>query len=148
MKFSAIILSLAASAVALPSSLLNQGDAPLGGHKFPIPSDMTIGEAQAKCGDQAELSCCNKASYSGDTTHVGGTLSNLIGAGSAAEGAGLFDQCSKLPIQIPVLLLLGINDVLDQQCKQNVACCQHNGGSADDSGVGVSIPCVALGSIL
>jgi Fungal hydrophobin. len=72
--------------------------------KFPVPDNMTVKQAQAKCGDQAQLSCCNKATYAGDTTDVnsgllGGALSNLIGAGSGADGLGLFDQCSKLDAQ-------------------------------------------------
>jgi hypothetical protein len=72
--------------------------------RFPVPEGMTVKEAQAKCGDQAQLSCCNHATYAGDTTDVNegilaGTLSHLIGTGSAAEGLGLFDQCSQLDVQ-------------------------------------------------
>lgn len=102
MKFSVLaFLTLAASVAAAPAP-----DAD--GHKmmkqFPIPNSMTVKQGQAKCGDGAQLSCCNKASYSGDTTHVGGTLSNLIGSGSASEGLGLFNQCSKLDAQGEILL--------------------------------------------
>lgn len=72
--------------------------------RWHVPHGMTVKEAQSKCGDQAQLSCCNKATYAGDTTDVnsglaGGVLSNLIGSGSGADGAGIFDQCSKLDIQ-------------------------------------------------
>ncbi|KAK1144287.1 hypothetical protein N8T08_005700 [Aspergillus melleus] len=119
--------------------------------KFPAPKGMTVKEGQEKCGDQAQLSCCNKASVGGDTTNVhkgGGQLSGVLGSGSASEGASLFSECSKLDAQVTVLLLLGVQDVLDQQCNQNVACCQSNGGDASDSLVGASLPCVALGSLL
>lgn len=107
------VLGLAASVAALPPMGPSAGGAGNGngiGNKgnndvrFPVPDDMTVKQAQAKCGDQAQLSCCNKATYAGDTTDVnsgmlGGALSNLIGAGSGADGLGLFDQCSKLDLQ-------------------------------------------------
>jgi hypothetical protein len=72
--------------------------------RFPVPDSMTIKEAQAKCGDQAQLSCCNHATYAGDTTDVNsgilaGTLSHIAGTGSGASGLGLFDQCSQLDVQ-------------------------------------------------
>lgn len=105
MQFSltAITLALASVAVAMPSQagLESQDSAAV---RWKVPKGMTVKEAQAKCGDQAQLSCCNKATYAGDTTDVnsglgGGLLSNLIGTGSGADGAGIFDQCSKLDVQ-------------------------------------------------
>ncbi|KAL4787842.1 rodlet protein [Aspergillus varians] len=157
MKFSiaAAIVAFAASVVALPpapdaqlagNGLGNKGNSNV---KFPVPGDVTVKQASDKCGDQAELSCCNKATYAGDTTEIdsgilAGTLSNLIGAGSGAAGLGLFDQCSKLDIAA----LIGVQDLINQQCKQNIACCQNSPSSADGSLVGVALPCVALGSIL
>ncbi|KAL2847408.1 hypothetical protein BJX68DRAFT_240077 [Aspergillus pseudodeflectus] len=42
------------------------------------------------------MSCCNKAKYGGDTTTIGEGLSNLLGAGPAAEGLGISTACSKL----------------------------------------------------
>ena len=114
MQFSLVtVLGLAATVAALPpvgpsaggvgnaNGVGNKGNTNV---KFPVPESMTVKQAQAKCGDQAQLSCCNKATYAGDTTDVnsgmlGGTLSNLIGAGSGADGLGLFDQCSKLDLQ-------------------------------------------------
>jgi hypothetical protein len=109
----AAVLGLAATVAALPpvgpsaggvgnaNGVGNKGNTNV---KFPVPENMTVKQAQAKCGDQAQLSCCNKATYAGDTTDVnsgmlGGALSNLIGAGSGADGLGLFDQCSKLDLQ-------------------------------------------------
>ena len=107
---SAIVLGLAATVAALPPMAGGIGNANGVGNKgnsdvrFPVPESMTVKQAQAKCGDQAQLSCCNKATYAGDTTDVnsgilGGTLSNLIGGGSGSDGLGLFDQCSKLDLQ-------------------------------------------------
>ncbi|KAJ5495062.1 Hydrophobin [Penicillium diatomitis] len=154
---SSIFLGLAALAVALPADqstsangLRAQNDSDVRWH---VPSSMTVQEAQAKCGDQAQLSCCNKATYAGDTTDVnsgigGGLLSNLIGSGSGAEGAGLFEQCSKLDAQIPILIAVPIQDLINQKCKQNIACCANSPGNASNDLVGAALPCVALGSVL
>ncbi|KAL4781371.1 hypothetical protein BJX76DRAFT_359983 [Aspergillus varians] len=117
--------------------------------KFPVPGDLTVKEGSAKCGDQAQLSCCNDVRYGGDTTVVSdgiaaGLLSNLLGSGSAAEGLGAFTGCSKLDVSA----LIGVEDILNQQCKQNIACCAGSGASADEDLVGVALPCIALGSVL
>ncbi|KAJ0423452.1 rodlet protein [Aspergillus carlsbadensis] len=157
MKFSiaAAVVAFAASVAALPSGpgaqlagngVGNKGNSNV---KFPVPDNVTVKQASDKCGDQAQLSCCNKATYAGDSTQVAdgllaGALSNLIGAGSGAEGIGLFDQCSKFDLAF----LIGVQDLVNQQCKQNIACCQNSGASADGSLVGVALPCVALGSII
>ncbi|KAJ5893218.1 Hydrophobin [Penicillium taxi] len=152
MQFSitAIILAISTLTVALPaeSSLMEQGD----DVKWKVPKGLTVTEAQAKCGDQAQLSCCNKATYAGDTTNVnsglgGGLLSHLIGTGSGAEGLGLFEQCSKLDAQLPIIGIR-IQDLLDQNCKQNVACCANSPSTAGKDLIGAGLPCVALGSIL
>jgi hypothetical protein len=72
--------------------------------RFPVPDDITVKQATDKCGDQAQLSCCNKATYAGDTTDIdegvlAGTLKILLGVvGPGSEGFGLFEQCSKLDI--------------------------------------------------
>jgi hypothetical protein len=139
---SAVVLGLAATVAALPppsagglgnaNGVANKGNTNV---KFPVPDNMTVKQAQAKCGDQAQLSCCNKAVYAGDTTDInsgmlGGTLSNLIGSGSGASGLGLFDQCSKLDLQIPILIAVPIQDLINQKCKQNIACCQNSPSSA------------------
>ncbi|KAJ6107349.1 Hydrophobin [Penicillium sp. IBT 18751x] len=153
MQFSltAITLALASVAVALPSQagLESQGS----DIRWKVPAGMTVKEAQSKCGDQAQLSCCNKATYAGDTTDVnsgigGGLLSNLIGSGSGADGAGIFDQCSKLDVHIPIAIAVPIQDLLDQRCKQNIACCANSPSTASNDLIGAGLPCVALGSIL
>lgn len=151
-SISALVLGLAATVYALPPGAPSAGGAGSGngvGNKgntdvrFSVPDNMTVKQAQAKCGDQAQLSCCNKAVYAGDTTDInsgilGGTLSNLIGSGSGASGLGLFDQCSKLDLQIPVLIGIPIQDLINQKCKQNIACCQNSPSSA------VSTPAIPL----
>ncbi|KAJ5958378.1 fungal hydrophobin [Penicillium vulpinum] len=151
---SAVVLALAGFAAALPAEnshngLQSQDSTP----RFKVPDTMTIEQAQAKCGDQAQLSCCNKATYAGDTTDINsgilaGTLSNLIGAGSGASGLGVFDQCSKLDASIPILIGINVQDLLNQNCKQNIACCANSPSSASKDLVGAGLPCVALGSIL
>ncbi|KAL4983396.1 hypothetical protein BDW68DRAFT_191375 [Aspergillus falconensis] len=108
--------------------------------KFPVPDSVTVAEGSTKCGDQAQLSCCNYVKYGGDTTVVAegiaaGLLSDLLGAGSAADGLGAFN-------------VIGVEDILNQHCKQNIACCAKSGGSADGDLVGATLPCIALGSIL
>ncbi|KAL4860805.1 hypothetical protein BDV12DRAFT_204673 [Aspergillus spectabilis] len=157
MRFSAkTILLFAAYVAAMPSTptvngkgvgngIANKGNSNV---RFPVPDDVTVKQASDKCGDQAQLSCCNKAIYAGDTTDVdegmlAGALSNLLGAGSAAEGLGLFDQCSKLDIPI-----IAVNDILNKKCQQNIACCQNTGSDASGNLIGVGLPCIAFGALL
>ncbi|KAL4922373.1 hypothetical protein BDW62DRAFT_197053 [Aspergillus aurantiobrunneus] len=116
--------------------------------KFPISDDVTVKQGSDKCGDKAQLSCCNDVQYGGDSTTVkegiaAGLLSDLLGSGSASEGLGAFSGCSKLDLSI-----IGIEDILNQQCKQNIACCANSGSQANDNLAGVALPCIALGSIL
>lgn len=127
------LFSLAATVIALPPSAggfgngngaANQGNTDV---RFSVPDDMTVKQAQAKCGDQAQLSCCNKALYAGDK--------------SRRSGIELFDQCSKLDIQIPILIAVPIQDLVNQNCKQNVACCQHSASTA----VSILISCLLDG---
>ncbi|CEL00666.1 Putative Rodlet peptide (Fragment) [Aspergillus calidoustus] len=117
--------------------------------KFAVPDDVTVKQGSEKCGDQAQLSCCNKAVYAGDTTDVNdgllaGALSNLLGAGSGAEGLGLFDECSRLDIPI----IINVQDILNKQCQQNIACCQNTASDASGDLIGVGLPCIALGALL
>ncbi|KAJ5464577.1 uncharacterized protein N7458_000263 [Penicillium daleae] len=120
--------------------------------RFPVPEGMTVKEAQAKCGDQAQLSCCNHATYAGDTTDVNegilaGTLSHLVGTGSGASGLGLFDQCSQLDAHIPIVGI-AVQDLIKKHCQQNIACCQNSPSSASGDFIGLGLPCVALGALL
>ncbi|GIK00154.1 hypothetical protein Aspvir_004174 [Aspergillus viridinutans] len=159
MKFSlsAAVLAFAVSVAALPqhdanaagNGVGNKGNANV---RFPVPDNMTVKQATEKCGDQAQLSCCNKATYAGDVTDIdegilAGTLKNLIGGGSGSEGLGLFDQCSKLDLQVAIIAI-PIQDLVNQKCKQNIACCQNSPSDASNSLIGLGLPCIALGSIL
>ncbi|KAF7160818.1 hypothetical protein CNMCM5623_006412 [Aspergillus felis] len=159
MKFSlsAAVLAFAVSVAALPQKDINAAGNGVGNKgnanvRFPVPENMTVKQATEKCGDQAQLSCCNKAVYAGDVTDIdegilAGTLKNLIGGGSGSEGLGLFDQCSKLDLQIPIIAI-PIQDLVNQKCKQNIACCQNSPSDASNSLIGLGLPCIALGSIL
>ncbi|EAW25159.1 hydrophobin family protein [Aspergillus fischeri NRRL 181] len=118
-----------------------------GGDYPPIPSDMTVKEAAKKCGDQAQLSCCNKAIRAGDKTDIGGALKNIIGGGSGNQGVEIFDQCSHLGVQIPIIAI-AVQNILNEECHQNVACCQTNPGSASNDLIGVELACIALGNLL
>lgn len=100
MKFFATALLFAATVVALPS-----GDgAPTKGDikpKFPIKDDTTVKQAQAKCGNDAKVSCCNKATYTHDikTDNQGplaGVLATALGGGPGGDGLGLFGQCNDI----------------------------------------------------
>jgi hypothetical protein len=153
------IIWFAAAVAAMPSSLSgptdimgvgngigNKGNANV---RFPVPDDITVKQATDKCGDQAQLSCCNKATYAGDTTDIdegvlAGTLKNLLGAvGPGSEGLGLFEQCSHLDIPI-----IAIADIVNKRCQQNIACCQRTESDASGSLIGIALPCIALGSLL
>ncbi|KAL1999730.1 hypothetical protein VTN02DRAFT_4094 [Thermoascus thermophilus] len=157
MQFSlaTVVLALATSVAALPSLGPNAGGVGnangVGNHdngnvRFPVKNDVTVQQAQHRCGDHTQLSCCQKASYAGDTVNansgiLGGALSSLIGNGGSTEGLGLFDQCSKLPIN------LLLTDLINRQCNENIACCQDS-PSEGNGLVGVGLPCIALGSLL
>ncbi|KAJ5664849.1 uncharacterized protein N7477_007297 [Penicillium maclennaniae] len=148
----AAVLGLAATVAALPPSAPPPVVSGNTNVKFPVPDNMTVKQAQAKCGDQAQLSCCNKAIFAGDTTDVnsgmlGGALSNLVAHGSGADGLGLFDQCSKMNLELPVFFAIPVQDLVNQHCKQNIACCQNSPSSANSDFIGVGLPCIALGSL-
>ena len=95
MQFFTTALVFAATALAMPHS---EG----GSHvTFPVDDSTTLEQAQAKCGNDATVSCCNKATYTGDvnTANVGvlaSVLQGAIGGGPGSEGLGLFGQCSDL----------------------------------------------------
>ncbi|KAL4804435.1 rodlet peptide [Aspergillus unguis] len=109
----------------------------------PVPSDLTVEQASAACGDKAQLSCCNSADYSGKLTKVqqgiaAGLLNDVLGGSGDSQGLGLFKQCAGISV-------VGL---LNDQCQQNVACCSQSGSSADGNLVGASLPCIDIGSVL
>lgn len=96
MKFFATALLFAATAMALPG-------APSGGNgaEYPLSRDVTFQEANAKCGNDAVVSCCNKKSTTGDVTTLNqGVLANVLGSalggGPGGDGLGLFNGCNDL----------------------------------------------------
>lgn len=113
MKFTAAILALATSVVALPNmGPSGQGEthgkeiAKPGAQQpfWPLQQDVTVEEAKTACGNQAQVACCNDVAYtSGDTTDISsgplaGALSDLLGGKNGAKGLALFDKCSKLNV--------------------------------------------------
>ncbi|RHZ49720.1 hypothetical protein CDV55_102907 [Aspergillus turcosus] len=147
MKFTTSIAAVLLAVSAAAMEVSSRGVTNWGGDYPTLPGDMTVSEAAAKCGDQAQLSCCNHAVRSGDVTDMGGILKNALGGGSGNDIVEIFDQCSKLDVQVAILAI-PIQDALNQRCKQNVACCQANEGDASDNLLGVDLACVALGSVL
>jgi hypothetical protein len=98
MKFFASALVLAAAAMALPHQPSEGGHS---GVKFPVGPKTTLSEAQAKCGNDAKVSCCNKATYTHDITTVNqgvlaGVLASALGGGPGGDGLGLFGQCNDI----------------------------------------------------
>ncbi|KAK8137598.1 hypothetical protein PG984_003091 [Apiospora sp. TS-2023a] len=144
MQFTTVVaLAFATFATAAPS-LGNQGSSV---NTLPVGNDVTIGQAGDTCGKDFQLSCCNKADYSGDSVNeAAGILSGLLGGAFNKNGLGLFDGCSKLDITAGIVGG-GVSDLLNSQCKQTAACCQHSGQSQDGL-VNVGLPCVALGGLL
>lgn len=99
MKFFATALLFAATAMALPSGdhVGSEGN----GVQYPVSKDVTFENAQAKCGNDAVVSCCNKKTVTGSVTDVNtgvlpGVLQNAIGGGPGADGLGLFNGCNDL----------------------------------------------------
>ncbi|KAJ5450810.1 Hydrophobin [Penicillium daleae] len=141
MKFFASALLFAATALALPSSgdgATSQGNG-----------------ANAKCGNDAVVSCCNKKSTTGSVTTanngpLAGVLANAVGGGPGADGLGLFNGCNDLNLNVPVLNLVPVNaqDLVNKKCQQNIACCQNTRSEANGDLVGVALPCVALSSLI
>ncbi|KAI1637559.1 hypothetical protein F4809DRAFT_316414 [Biscogniauxia mediterranea] len=154
MQFSvAVIATFALGAIAAPQNAGGVGSG-IGGvgqgigngvGNFPaVPGDVTVGQAGDTCGSDLDLSCCDDVDQSGDSVNEASGL--LAGAlqGVLQDGElGLFSGCSKLN----VAALIGLTDMLNSQCKQTPACCQHSGTSQDGL-VNVGLPCVALGSVL
>ena len=98
---------------------------------------MSLEEGQQKCGEHAKLACCNGRVHSGSDNSNGGILGALLGGNnSGRDGIGQYDQCSEvmsdcmstLPgfsviMRTEILALLGLNGLLGDKCKQNIACC-------------------------
>lgn len=73
----------------------------INGVLFPVGNQYTLDQAQAKCGNDAKISCCNKVTYTHDinTADIGplaGVLQDASGGGRGGDGLGLFGQCNDL----------------------------------------------------
>lgn len=101
MKFFASAILFAATAMALPQPGEGVSAAGNNGVQFPVGNQYTLGQAQATCGDDAKVSCCNKATYTHDikTANIGplaGVLETALGGGPGGDGLGLFGQCNDI----------------------------------------------------
>ncbi|KAI1805093.1 hypothetical protein F4811DRAFT_248959 [Daldinia bambusicola] len=111
----------------------------------PVPGDVTVGQAGDTCGSDLDLSCCDKVDQSGDAINTAeGLLAGLLEGALESGELGLFQGCSKLN----VAAVIGLTDLLESQCKQTPACCQHSGMEQGDALVNLGLPCIALGSVL
>ncbi|KAI1424725.1 hypothetical protein F5Y12DRAFT_714963 [Xylaria sp. FL1777] len=137
MRFTiATVVTFAVGALALPQ--LPQIP------KYPSPGDVTVGVAGDTCGENMELSCCNHVDQSGDSVmEAEGILAGALQGVLAGGEVGLFSGCAKLTLTA----LIGVDDLLNSQCKQNAACCQHS-GTTQEGLVNVGLPCVALSSLI
>ncbi|GAB1195695.1 hypothetical protein BDV32DRAFT_145119 [Aspergillus pseudonomiae] len=150
MQFSvAAVLALATAVAALPPASGTGAGQEVGNAKnqFPLPQDMTVKQASDKCGNHAELKCCNKSVKSGDYTQAeSGILNNLLDLlnGKQGQGLGLLDECTNIPVNVLAIPIIQ----QQEQCKQPISCCQNTKSSADGSVVGLGLPCIAIGSLL
>ncbi|KAJ5998153.1 hypothetical protein N7499_005468 [Penicillium canescens] len=135
MKFFIPAVLLAATAMALPSANSNV-------------SDNKVKDAVNKCGNDAQMSCCNKINKNeGVSQNNIGVLSNVLGA-IGSDGLGIGQGCTQLDIPVSVLGAAGLTDFLKKNCQQNIACCQDTSSEAHHNLVGVAAPCVSFGSLL
>lgn len=101
MKFLATAL-FAAIALAFPQS--DGGGTGNSDVKFPVDPELTIKQAEAKCGNDAQVSCCNKATYThdittSDTGPLPGVVQTALAGGPGSDGLGLFGQCNGMTAQ-------------------------------------------------
>lgn len=99
MKFVITALLFASIAVAIPNS--ESVSDKVDNVKFPVDKKYTVKQAQAKCGNDASVSCCNKATYTHDinTANMGppaGVIKTALGGGPGGDGLGLFGQCNDM----------------------------------------------------
>jgi hypothetical protein len=90
MRFTVAVLAFALGAMAHPSP---QNFSP------PIGNDVTIGQAGDRCGQDLQLSCCNKVKQvEGSQTEASGLLAGLLGGALENADVDIFDGCSKLTV--------------------------------------------------
>jgi hypothetical protein len=116
MKFFATALLLAATAMALPQP---GGE----GNIQSIPKDMTINQAQAKCGDNAKVNCCNKYTTNKNiNTNNSGPLAG-VAQSALAQGLGIGEQCNDLSVNgmTPCMKFI----IMNMFSRSHSPCSQH-----------------------
>nr|CBV17211.1 fungal hydrophobin [Cordyceps farinosa] len=134
MRFAFAITALIAAVTAAPSKDLAIVNKRHG---------MTVHDAAKKCGTGQQLNCCNEQhSNEGDK----GQVSKPTGALVTADGllSHLIGTCGKLD----VAALIGIDDLLNTNCKGQAACCQDTASVAQGGLLNLALPCIALDSLL
>ncbi|KAI0391441.1 hypothetical protein F5Y17DRAFT_408236 [Xylariaceae sp. FL0594] len=141
MQFTTIL----AFALGLGSGVLaHPSPSPQGTLSPPIGNDVTVGQAGDTCGRDLQLSCCNSVKQiDGTSNAASGLLGGLLGGLLQNGEVGLFNGCSKLT----VTALIGVDDLLNKHCSQNVACCQRTTQNQEGL-VNVGLPCIALSSLI
>ncbi|KAH8168683.1 fungal hydrophobin domain-containing protein [Sarocladium implicatum] len=108
-----------------------------------VLSELTVSEAQDLCADGQTISCCNSVKQGDTVSESSGVLSGLLN-GALSGGLSVNSECSK----IDVAVLIGVQDLLNDQCTSNVACCQGNDAEAENGLVNAGLSCVALGQVV
>ncbi|KAJ4244196.1 hypothetical protein NW762_014577 [Fusarium torreyae] len=105
--------------------------------RYPSIDQITVQQANEACGNNMQVTCCNKVTNE--------QTGNAVGNGpELLNGLSLFDQCSKLNLNV-----IGIaNNLLNKECSANAACCQNSGSNASGGLVNLALPCVALSSLI
>ncbi|KAH8168672.1 fungal hydrophobin domain-containing protein [Sarocladium implicatum] len=124
-----ILTVLAASVVARPEKARIQSEGVVDLIPRQVLNDMTVEQAAASCGDNGTISCCNKVKQGDTISESNGILSGLLN-NALADGLTLADQCSKISVSTNTHTVIGVQDLLNDQCTNTVACCQNTGGSA------------------
>ncbi|KAF5661068.1 hydrophobin [Fusarium denticulatum] len=105
--------------------------------RLPPLDKITVEEAIDICRDDMTVYCCE----SFHNEKIGNVVRNDP---KLPDGLGMGDECYKLDIDAVGF----VNQLLNNECQANAACCQPNDPIVDDGDIGVSIPCVALSSML
>ncbi|KAF5572982.1 fungal hydrophobin domain-containing protein [Fusarium pseudocircinatum] len=104
---------------------------------LPSLDKMTVAEANDACGDNMIIQCCERL----DDEQTGIVIGNDP---ELHDDLGTGHQCSELDMDA-----IGVaNQLLNNECQANAACCQISDSAVDGGDINVSIPCVALVSML
>ncbi|KAF3904989.1 Hydrophobin [Arthrobotrys entomopaga] len=139
------VIAFAATSLASPVLPIGALDG-IGGviPVFPAPQDVTVAQAAQTCGKDLELSCCDDTNLSVDSsTKAAGALG--LDVKDILGKVGIFGKCNT--ITVPVVNLIPVNNLLNNQCKQNVACCQGS-GTQQSGALNAGLPCIGLSSLI